>query len=286
MNKLKHDIEIEKQFLDLLGYEVEKRNNSNRFNIFDGDNKIGFIQYGKSIYDYYGYHMYINNEYIKYDNQRALKESNDNRYDYLFYVKRDDDTYENYVQMNISKFPSLIINSLKYGSIILFVDSRGLYLNFRSEHDDFFTEESLVYCNSKDEGKNDYAYQIRYWDKDKGINYNDRDRTTIEIAINNNYNNNRNVCERIWIKGKLVNKINSETESSIEEFMINHGYGIECFNRFREFINKILPFKKDVIPFILTDEVINDYNLDILFKKYNKEKNSSLKMTLNSDKKW
>jgi len=286
MQEIQHNIENEKYFLDLLGYKLSGPNKSNCFNIYDEDNnRVGFIQYKKlrnAKQKIYGYRTYIDSKNIKCDESRKINDENTNGYDFSFYIKRDDDIYGDYVKISISEFPSLYINSLKYGSVMFFIDYRGLYLNFRSEHDNSFTEETLIYYNSKVEETKDYTYQVRYWDKDKGINYDQNDRTTIEVSINNgnNYNDKRNVYERIWIKGKLVNDNNSETESSIEEFMINHGYGIECFNRFREFINKTLPFNKDITPLLLTDEVINDYNLDILFKKYEKEKDALLKMVI------
>lgn len=63
--------------------------------------------------------------------------------------------------------------------------------------------------------------------------------------------------------GKLIKSRENIVDGTVEEMAVKHKMGIYSFNHFRFLINKILPFKKDVISLMLNEEIIKEQGLEI-----------------------
>lgn len=173
------NIEYEKRLIDLLGYSIEGPDNSNRWKIFDSEHKsVGFIQF-KKLYNKnikkgypatYGYRTEISSDKISFRYSRKAYDK-----DSKFFSQNDDNHYSfelicpnqeknDIIELNFGEYPSINIWSKKYGYLIFNIDYNGLYLNFKSETENYDIRELLIY-NAVDELEKAYSYQISYSNK-------------------------------------------------------------------------------------------------------------------------
>lgn len=293
MSKIQHNLEYEKRLIELLGYSLVGPNSSNRFFIVDeNQNEVGYIQY-KKLYSgnlkkgyskIFGYHTFINSSNIVCEFSRKLNDKDGNILDnvnrnYSFDIKRDNQEVD-HVEMNIKSFPSLTVWSKQYGYISFKVDYQGLYLDFQSKTDNFNIEEILIYKNKDNEyyDNEEYVYQIRYCKKDLELSDdNSRRIITREISGTQYYydKNQLKIAEQTWGGRKLRTNRESIVEGTVEEMVLKHKMGIDCFSHFRFFINKIIPFNEEIISIIVPDDMIQKKGLSLFFDCHEKENNES-----------
>ena len=289
MNTMQHNLEMEKRLIDLLGYSLVGPDGSNRWLIMDeNQNKVGYIQYKKlhngnakkGYVKEFGYNTFIDSPSVHCEITRRINDKYGKilnpDYNYSFDIKRENQDND-HIEMNIKDFPSLAIWSNKYGNIVFKVDFQGLFLNFKSNTENFNIEEVLIYKDVENEYHSDkeYVYQLGYCKKDLELsddNYEGR-TTTREISGIQYYDEDKlRIFERTWVNGKMVTDRDSIVEGSVEEMAVKHQMGIDCFNHFRFFINQIVPFNEDVVSVIVSDDTIKKNNLSMFFPEYEKEK--------------
>lgn len=258
------EINYEKKLIDLLGYTIIGPDNSNRYKILDNNLEVGYIQY-KKIYKKnkyypvtYAYITNIDSKDIIYNNTRKvydndLKKQDNNNYSYSFELKNENKN--DYVEFSFGNFFNIQIWSKKYGYMTFSIDCNGLHLNYKSETDNYNIEEIILYRSDA------YSYQISYSKK------NSNNVVTLDISGYSLYNNKLRIIENKFINDKLVNNKKSDVLGNIEEMVTKHQIGIVSFNHFRYLINKILPFKIDIIDIFVTNQMINDNKLDLFIDK-------------------
>ena len=277
---VEHNLEKEKKLLDLLGYTLVGPNNSNRWIILDENQKeVGYIQY-KKLYGgnvkkgkpkIFGYQTFIDSSKIKYDSTRELVDEEYKDTYYQFDIKRTDQDVD-HVEMYDG---SLHVWSKDYGFISFMISSNGLYLNFKRQTDKFNIEELLTYRNSNDmDDWKEYAYQKGYCPKEIELSDSSSEgRTTLEVSAVE-YPHDREhltISRKKWVEGELKFKEEKTIAGTIAERAARHKFGIKSFNRFRTIINQIMPFQKDILSILVTEDMINQYNLSIYFGSPEKE---------------
>lgn len=285
-NIIQHNLEKEKKLIDLLGYNLIGPDNNNRWIILDeNNNEVGFIQYKKlhngnkkeGVAKIFGYHTIIDSKDIACEFTREANDKNgsimtDIDYNYKIDIKKDNEKTD-HIELSMGKFPCITMWSKEYGFINFSVDGLQLYLNYKSKTDNFNIEEILIYSNigDKDYKNDEYTYQLRYCKKDLELSdFNAKGRTSREIrgvSVDDRFM----VIETTWINDKFRNQKRNIVDGNVKEMAIKHQMGIDCFNHFRYLINKILPFKKDLIETMLTDDIIARNGLDIFISPLEKE---------------
>ena len=294
--EIQHGLEKEKKLLDLFGYSLIGPNNSNRWLILDENNNIvGFTQYKKfyngnkqkGLSKIFGYHTFINSSKIKCEFKREANDKNGNAiqdidYSYSIDIKRDNGETDN-VEMNMGELPGLTIWSEEYGFINFAIGYNGLYLNFKSKTDNFNLEEILIYKNfTNSQDKKEYTYQLRYCKKGKKLSdMNSKGKTIQEISGDYlPYYHDKNqirITEKTWVNGVSIEDRRNDVEGTIEEMVLKHQMGIDCFNHFRFLINKIIPTQKDIISSMIDEDMINKTNLSLFMPIDDKEEIKKLR---------
>lgn len=295
MTLTNHDIEHEKKLIRMLGFDLIGPDKFNRWDILKNGNEVGYIQYEKLFKKNkklgypatYTYHMVINSPEISYDSIRRTttkdgKEITDNKFSYGFEIKRENGDIDKFV-MHAGKYPHLELWSIDYGYMRFSLNFEGLYLSYKSRTDNFNVEETLIF---KDEEENiynhakEYSYIISYCDKNIDVSDNNmKGIKTREISglstLDEQEFNLLRISEKSWINHKIwINRENIVT-GSVEDMITKHKIGIETFNHFRYLINKILPFKEEVISSLLKEKegnrnVIKTFLPDLYIEEKNK----------------
>ena len=136
------------------------------------------------------------------------------------------------------------------------------------------------YTNSQD--IKEYIYQLKYCKK--GIEFSDVrpiGRTTQEVRgyyLPNYHDENQiRVSDSTWFNGNLIESTSNVVEGTIEELVLKHQMGIDCFNHFRFLINKIIPTQKDIISSMIDEDMINKTNLSLFMPIDDKEEIKKLR---------
>ena len=284
METIQHNLDKEEKLIELLGYNLVGPNGSNRWFILDeNENQVGYIQY-KKIHNAnlkkgysksFGYHTFIDSSTVSCDFSREI---NDNTIDsinaYVLNIKRDNQEFER-VEIDLGASKSLFIMSEKYGRISFSINDneKRLYLFLNTKTDNFNVEEVLFYKNTDGEwsGNKEYSYQIKYCNKDINISdYMAKGKVIREIR-GTQFSSNENklrLSERTWNDDNLSSSSESIVEGTIDEMVIKHQMGIDCFNRFRFLINEIIPFNVDVLSLMVDEDMVKQFNLSVFFSDY------------------
>lgn len=289
MSLINHDIEYEKRLIEVLGYNLLESNDANVWDITDSDGKkTGFIEY-KKIYnkkknlpEVYAYCTIINDNKTSYKNIRRTTDKHGNPitndFLYEFEIKRKNKNIDQ-VAVNIGKYPYLELWSNDYGHMCFRLDFKGLYLNYMSKTNNFNVEETLIFNADEENAYNyprEYVYVISYCDKNidikdetvKGI----RTREISGVSSIDEQDSNLLISEKSWINHKIRIDRKNIVTGSVEDMIIKHKVGIESFNHFRYLINKILPFKEEVIATLLKENGGNKNVTEIFLPDLNIEK--------------
>ena len=174
METIEHNIEKEKRLVELLGYRLSGPDASNRWIIWDSEEKeqaYGYIQYkklhggqkSKGIPKVFGYHMLINSPKVKCEFTRELRADNySNEYDtYKLEITTSNKDDVDYVELMIGNRPSIIVRSAKYGYIDFHINYSGtLCLNFGSSTDNYDLRETINFSNT--DNSKYYIYHLEY----------------------------------------------------------------------------------------------------------------------------
>ncbi len=270
-----HNLENEENLLNVFGYTLVGPNSFNCWQIVDDKkHEVGHIQYGLigSEEESYGYKMEFNTPKIDCKSTRSAYDLNGNPIEYSsthfdIHIKRKNGDID-YVSMTIGDFPKINLWSNQYGFMSFNVDAEGLYLNFRSETENYNVEEVIAYQNTKDYKHKEYTYQLRYCKNNRELSSESPvGSVTREISgvQENAYDGKLNVTERTLVHGILRREKESTVKGTLEEMVILHQMGIDAFEHFRYLINKALSTKEDIIPVVVSEKIIVERGLGALF---------------------
>lgn len=273
------NIDIEQKFLELLDYKVSRVPNSNRYLIFDKFNKyVGFIQ-RKKIYkknkkkgldEIFGYQTYIDSDDIIYNSTRRIDSDND--YNYLFTVKGQQGNFS--VNINIGKNPSLDIFGSKYEHFIFSIENQKFYFTFNSSSGKFyFNETVIVELASSDDLNSNYSYTLNFSKKEDAlINWKNFNTMMLEAnEIPKIYlwdDRNLEIKQSLFEDNKCISDDEVSTSGSIEEVIEKHNIAILSFSHFRYLVNKILPFKDEVITSIIEQRGLDEKEFKLFIPDY------------------
>lgn len=274
------DIEYERKLIELLGFTIVELDNSNKWLILDNNKiQVGHIEYKemrdknakKKTSKLYGYYIIIDSGKVYYFNERP--ENSKPKPIYKFYIKRDKRNRDE-VKIDLSEGITLTLWSSKYGHIAFMINQGTLFLRYQSSTKTFNIKESILYrFINIDREKNEvgYAYSLVYSKK------NELDKTKIKEIIGTSKqcekeNAMLKIVEKSWVNGKIMSISESEVLGTIKEMAIKHEIGIEAFSHFRYLINKIIPFKEEVILSLVSEETIRKNGLTLFFPELEEEK--------------
>lgn len=260
------NIDYEKQFIDLLGYTVLEKDNSNRWVITDENNiPVGFIQYKKlkskdmkrNIPAQFGYHTEIRNDNLQFIRNRNENNLGSNRYEFDF--------NDMHVEMLLENIASLIISSQEYGFISFVLDKHSLNFNYKRQTDNFNIEE-FVQVNSLP-NQESFTYSLSFTDKNNDPQFGNDNITTFSIAVNKDANM---IEDQILItlttfrNNVLKSKEDYLVEGSIKEVIEGLELATLSLDYLRSFLEEILPIKEDIISFMFNYLNIKQENLLLL----------------------
>lgn len=259
---IQHNIESEKNLINLLGYSITESDNSNQFLIMDENQKqVGYIKYKrvnkkKNLPDVYGYQMFIDSDKFFYKSIRNLNSRNqrlfyDTSFLYEFKLKRENNVFEDII-IDMGITPSLILWSKEHGFMDFKIENNQMYLNFKSNLENFLIEETIIVELS--ECEKIYEYCLSYSSKKDDS----KDKKMINISFKTLKNNQLEIVEKKWIKENLLKEKTSIVDGTIKEAIIKHGIGIDSFSYFRYLINKEIPFKEEIIFKLLESSGLKD----------------------------
>lgn len=270
------NIAQEIKFLELFGYNYIKGENGNKWIIEDENhNEVGLVQLEKGINkvtkeDEYSYHTKIDSELITCDFFRN-RASEDDYGNYVFKVKRKNDKTDE-VFLRLGKYSRFYMESEEYGPLQLNVFRKGIHLDFNSRTDNYYFREILTYYNNPEE--QEYSYEIKYCDSE----ISSRDEMDKYIKIRGSYIKNMNKPNEILIEEE-EKRDNEEkrykkeiVKGTVEELAKKHGMGIRSIEHFRYLISNLIPTKQDLFSIMISQDVINELNLSVLFPKLEESK--------------
>lgn len=269
------NIEIEERLLNLFGYKAIGPDNSNRYKIVDeNNNSVGFIQkkkiHNKNIKKgmdaVFGYYTEIDSPIVKCSKIRKINNTDDkllnnDNFSYELNIKNDKGDWDE-VNIDLENNISLTIWSHEYGFIEFYINYDTLYLNFKSKTENYNIEETTVVKLSEDNRNNllyakSYGYCISFCDIKNDIN-SKVGRTTLDINFDYkplyfSDSGKIEIKQLNWKDGNLIKKNSSIVDGTIEEAISKHKMGIDSFKHFRYLVNKIFPFKQEIISSMLKE---------------------------------
>ncbi len=280
METIKHNIEREQLLVDLLGYTLEGPDEQNAWIIYDErKNPVGRIQYKKfnngnernGFKKVFGYCTSIDSDKIFFKSNRK---DTDNNKKYDFDIKRAGKESIHAV-MDAGKFPCITLwNYDGNKSIDMFTTDSVFAINLEDETDSFRIEESVVCKNwANNEEREEYIYRINANKKDK------RERPyTIDKQIGawTTKGGKITVRERTYKDSQLTDVNLNIFRGTVQELAEKNDMGIDAFNRFRYLLDKMLPFKEDIIPILLSDSVVKRNRIEMFVPKEDEAKKKIL----------
>lgn len=273
---------MEEKLINLFGFNLIGPNNSNRWEVYEQEENIGYIQYKKlhnknikkNLPAIYGYVLHIDNGKIKVNNIR--KSTDKTNPTYVIEIKNNDE-YSDTVELTFNDTSSITLWSKNYGFMNFSIDNNNFYLNFRSQTENFNLEETIILVNGRLDNEN-YSYTLIYCPKSKKITDDDPmvEFSVRQMPYTNEYDVTVAKCEN--------NKYSILSEDIIKDLSIanlieKQELGISAFKHFRYLINKIIPCQKEIISTLLEDKIFNNeaYSLFIPDIKLKQENTLKLK---------
>ncbi len=274
-----NEMNSEIKFIELLNYELVGPDNSNRCVILDENkNNIGYIQkkkihnknIKKNLPAVYGYITNIDSDLIKLSRTRKIESQNNlysSNHDYYeFEIKVSETEYAN-IRLDMGELNrSITIWSEEYGYINFEVTKERLFLNYKSETDNYNIEETVIVEDNK--MSNSYTYDISYCNKDCDI---DNQSKSLSIMFKKE---KYNVATPLIIRQlEFKNNMSGEDycmkcEGTIEESILKHEMGLDSLNHFKYLMNKIIPL----------------INIEDLISSLKRKTNKTISLFLNSEK--
>lgn len=242
------DLEQEMSFLRLLGYGAIGPDDTGKFYIVNKKKKpVGTIRYKKlqkentkkGIQAVYGYVMKIDNGKINCFKIREEMEENSN---YVFEIKRKNQRIDQ-VNLSFGDTPSVTVLSPICGYIHFSISNHKLLCHFKNENENYNFEEKVGVEFDKDMAT--YSYESKFEKKDDLLETNE---CNISFAYNPNLEFPLYIQEKYNLNGILSEKVfYDNNKSTLEEAIKKHEFGINTFTYLRYLLEKILPFKEDLI---------------------------------------
>lgn len=278
MEVINHDLSYEKVLLDLFGYSLSDKDGSNRWIIYDENNKeVGYIQYKKlfnknlkkGFIKSFGYCTHIDSSKFYFDNERKLTGKYGEKVDagnlYWFDIKRED--YNTMVEFSLDRENNIGLiwfNDAKHGIYNFKISPSGLKVSFDTKDNNLTVRESIIYHNADDdELLNEFDYEITTYE-----DVNCKNASTDKYVYVTNFNDNENmirVTESSYVEDFLASQNKYILEESLEEFVKKYSLVFDSFDRFRKQIKELIPINKDIISYIVNEEVMNSEKLGIFF---------------------
>ena len=279
----KHNISYELRLIELLEYRISGPDKSNRWIIFDKNNKqVGYIQFkkvskGSKDRDKrfaYVTHIYSDNFIFDYIREVKPDVKNDEDLRYDFEINRSNGITDG-IQIDLSD-PLIRIWSNEYGYLEYHISDEEFFLDHQSKTESFNIEEFVCSrrpCDTSNDEK--YVYQIKYCDKDEKIETS-KNVTTREISGRYNSRehkpNTLELSEGVWIGGKNEGSNKQIVEGTVTEMIKKQEMGIDSINHFRYFIKSFLPINQEILEDMISDETLKKYGFESLTTEIENEK--------------
>lgn len=265
--KAYYDDRMQKELtlLGLLGYALHIDYMKNIcFIIKDGEN-VGTIKYKKlhnknkkkDLPAIYGYEVDIESDKISCHYTRKDGE-NDLYYEFDIL---DNGIKHSHVELSLDNSISLNIWNEKYGFFDFSLDKEHIYFSFPSKTNNLNVKETVSYgfCDDNvNSNAKEYYYQI---DVSKGENilHLSTNPDTISLQISGKdyieeYSVDRvDICQRKFIGNKLTSANQVRVIGTASDMLKKHKMGIDSFNHFRYLLDKILPFEKEFVEYLISN---------------------------------
>ncbi len=278
---MQFNIDYEKRFIDLLGFTILKKDNSNRWVIIDENNMpVGFIQYKKlkskdikrNIPAKYGYLTEIKTDNLQFTKNRYENNLNSNNYEFDY-----DDMH---IEMLFEDIVSLTISSQEHGFISFVLDQYSLNFNYKRPTENFNIEEFVQIISLP--SQESFIYSLNFTDKNNDPQFGDNNITQYTINATKD-EKMKDDQVKIQIESfenhKLQSKEDYLVKGSIKEVIKELELANLSFEYLRRFLEEILPFKEDIISYMFNYLNINQKNLLLLFSE--NPKNKARKLAFN-----
>ena len=250
------EIESEIRFLALFGYHVISLGDDMGYQVLDQINiPIGSIhrvelpsaKENKQI-PLFGYCIQVESKSIQY---YAIREPYKEVEQYEFNLQ---DKSKTYVLLKLGEKPQITLWSKKCGYMDFRMDAHHMLLNCENQIDDLKIEHTISVKSFED--KKSYDYGISFCSSKKQM-HSATDRTTSIVGFSQKEN-----CLSGHILKWNGNSILKDTSFPIEgtalEAIQNHREGLYYFNQFRNVLNQLIPFQKEVFALLLEEVDIQD----------------------------
>ena len=274
------DIKYELKLINLFGLKIINCNNSNYYIIVDENNKqVGNIKKERHDENEIYYHTKLETNNIIYNKKRNFNNTYDNiDFCYEFDIKNEDKTID-HVQLAIGRAPYITIWRENYIIVDFSINYERLFLRYSSKTDNYNIEETtIVEINSENENEihkgKEYNYALSY-----SNNENKKETKTFDLIIKNNcYTNNSNklkIIAQTLENDTIITSSETIVDGTISSAIATHQMGIDSFKHFRYLINKIFPFKNEVISSLLENRKIIEEPFALFFDEYKRKINLS-----------
>ncbi len=247
------NIDFEKKFIDLMGFTIVMVS-SNRWNVFDENGYVGYIEFRKlrENDESYGFHTEIENSKIKFINDRLINTDNILDQNYAFLVK-DEFGNVSSVDMALDGLVRINIWNEKNGFITFNLNKSTLYFSYRSSLDNFNIEETIkIQVSDKDKW---FGYTLNYTDNNHDIYYGDGFVKTKTIDFKSDEYMDPGLLKvemRSIENSEIVNEDITYVNATLADAIAKQEIAIISFNYLRELLKNILPFKEDIISYLVS----------------------------------
>ncbi len=304
---MEHNLETEEWLLDLLGYS-KVQTKKNQWTIFDENGtNVGYIIYDRAISDrkkkgeaaVYCYYTHIKSSTVNYDASRRVNDKQGNflpqENSYTIFLNGEGEKcrplYREtsgfleinrgknpYIKLQHDRYPDRIVRDSDFNAEVE-IDDGKLFVFVGSTTEHFATEEELTFANPKD-GEAIYSYQIAssdinwdpffapvHFETVRSISGRKKKNSALEIDIETK---SRDIITLKEIP--RFSRFIKDDNATIEDIARENEMGQICLKHAIALFNKRLPFKKDLLSLLITEEVIKDNNLEVFFQIPEKEK--------------
>ncbi len=261
---MEYNIDYEKRLIDLLGFTISEKDNSNRWYISNGINNVGYIQYKKlkcknekkNIPAKYGYHTEIVTDHFKFIRSR-LENNTPANYEFEFQGMNVDLNLN--IDLALENVCSLTISSNEYGYISFALSEYSLNFDYKRQTDNFNIEE-VTQIRSYD---NDEAiiYAVNFTNKDVDVQFGTKGINNYTIEIKKAGSNTLKVTLLTFKDHNLINKEEFLVKGNINEALEKLELAKLSLIYLRSFLREILPMSEDIILYMFNNLKIEKESL-------------------------
>jgi len=236
------NIDYELKIIYLLGYTI-KETEENKWDILDENkNIVGYIH--KTLT---GFETQINDAKIRFNISRSFNDLSNTKYH--FYVTREDITYK--IELDFGTSPSVIINHKALEVINFSHGKNGLIVKFEDDDTKEQTKDKRIAFNYNEIGDNKFQKMYSY----NSVAKEDSSTTIVNVfAHHDSRFQSPNIMEATyasWENGEIKKAKKATMLGDVGIFAIKHQVGLEAFEKFRNKLNALLPFKQDILTALL-----------------------------------